>query len=860
MTDILFTANGASATALVSGELTAGMVGVPARFSFDSDWAGLNVIAVFEGSCVSKSVPLLDETSVTVPWECLVKANTRLRIGAEGRKSDGSVVIPTVWANVDYIKEGAKATDDLGNPPTPGIYDQIMAAIEAGKLKGEKGDQGDTGAQGPAGPAGPQGEKGEKGDKGDSPAIADDLYTKDSTVALSANMGAYLREKTETDLLTVQKDLEAQVKERVKTVNGVAPDENGNVEIEIGGGGSAIDYDKTVKAVNHRGYNSVAPENTIPAYILSKQMGFNYVEADISFTSDGVAVLLHDATIDRTSNGSGNISAMTYADVLQHDFGSWKSAEYAGTKIASFEEFIAVCRGIGLHPYIELTNNGAYTESQIQGLVDIVKSYGMADKVTWISFTHTYLGYVKSVDPSARLGLLCWSDWTFDYVSGTVQTLKTDTNEVFLNVNSAWAVENYAQSKDAGIPVEVWTVNSEDEIKNLNPYVSGVTSDNLIAGKVLYDKYMEHSKPVAPTTYSVTNNLTNATNSNSTAKVAENAAYTASITAADGYTLSAVTVVMGGVDVTASVYSNGTINISAVTGNIVITAVAVETESEVATYTITNSLTNVSSNNSTASVTENASYTATLTAGEGYNLDSVKVTMGGTDITAAAYANGVVNISAVTGNVVITATAVKAPAEPVLLHNWDLTSSMTDTVGGVVATTTGTQDSNGLTISKMAQYCDFGEVYGLDRTFELDVVSSVMSRGVNNGYGRLLMVDTDTETGTGGSGLIHGGNDERQGWQFYAYNNGGWGGLINPQLNSTKEDCYGRGLLDGKTVQMYVSAEKIATLYVDGVEMGSCPFAFIDYPGGHIYMGASIGDILYTTIVTGFRVYSGLHI
>ena len=242
MTDILFTANGASATALVSGELASGMVGIPVRFSFDSDWDGLNIVAVFDGGGQRISVPLLTDMEAVLPWEVIAKANTRLRIGAEGRKSDGSVVIPTVWANAGYIKEGAEATDDLGNPPTPGIYDQIMAAIEAGKLKGEKGDKGDPGEQGPVGPAGPQGEKGENGDKGDTPDIADDLDTKDSTIALSANMGNVLRNKIDKDLLTVQKDLEAKVKERVKTVNGIAPDENCNVIVAGGSGGVTDEY------------------------------------------------------------------------------------------------------------------------------------------------------------------------------------------------------------------------------------------------------------------------------------------------------------------------------------------------------------------------------------------------------------------------------------------------------------------------------------------------------------------------------------------------------------------------------------------------------------------------------------------
>ena len=112
--------------------------------------------------------------------------------------------------------------------------------------------------------------------------------------------------------------------------------------IDSGGTGSAIDYDKTVKAVAHRGYSSTAPENTLPAYKLAKQNGFNYVECDVSMTSDGVPMLLHDATINRTSNGSGTLSQMTYAEVREYDFGSWKSSAYAGTVIPTFEEFIAL--------------------------------------------------------------------------------------------------------------------------------------------------------------------------------------------------------------------------------------------------------------------------------------------------------------------------------------------------------------------------------------------------------------------------------------------------------------------------------------------------------------------------------------
>lgn len=250
-----------------------------------------------------------------------------------------------------------------------------------------------------------------------------------------------------------------------------------------------LNYDANVLSVNHRGYSTEAPENTLPAYILSKQKGFNYVETDVSFTSDGVAMLLHDATIDRTSNGSGTLSNMTYAQVRQYDFGSWKNAKYAGTKIPTLDEFLYLCKAIMLHPYIELKSNGGYTQAQIEGVVDAVRAHGLRGKVTYISFADSYLAYVKNYDTEARLGFLASSANTSHIA--TCKSLMTSNNKVFYDVNygginqeisTAFAAEN--------IPVEAWTVNSASAMLGLNKYVSGITSDNLIAGKVLYDSAM----------------------------------------------------------------------------------------------------------------------------------------------------------------------------------------------------------------------------------------------------------------------------------------------------------------------------------------------------------------------------------
>lgn len=251
-------------------------------------------------------------------------------------------------------------------------------------------------------------------------------------------------------------------------------------------------FGENVKGVNHRGY-STAPENTLPAYKLSKQMGFKYCECDVSMTSDRVPVLLHDDTINRTArNADGteisetiNIGSITYEEALEYDFGIYKSSDYAGTKIPKFEDFIILCRNLGLHPYIELKTAGGYTESEIQNLVDIVHACGMDGKVSWISFGAGLLTYVKNYDSSARLGYVV-GDVDASVIT-TAQGLKTANNDVFIDAGSALTAEEVSLCSAADIPLEVWTVNSESTIQSLDPYVSGVTSDKLIAAKVLYD-------------------------------------------------------------------------------------------------------------------------------------------------------------------------------------------------------------------------------------------------------------------------------------------------------------------------------------------------------------------------------------
>ena len=242
--------------------------------------------------------------------------------------------------------------------------------------------------------------------------------------------------------------------------------------------------DDTVKAVAHRGYSAEAPENTLPAYVLAKKKGYSYCETDINFTSDGVPMLLHDDSINRTSTGQGNLRDLTYAQVRTYDFGAWKGAQYAGTKIPTFEEFLQLCFKLGLHPYCEWKQGLPITNERAQLLANIVRSCGMRGKMTYISFSYDALVKLMEFDPYARLGFLASADTN---TINMTNALKTGTNQVFLDCDyGSLSREDmtYAQSKD--VPVEIWTVNDSTVLANYAKWgVSGITTDSLNVRQIL---------------------------------------------------------------------------------------------------------------------------------------------------------------------------------------------------------------------------------------------------------------------------------------------------------------------------------------------------------------------------------------
>ena len=129
MTQVFMEITGAQGRAKKTGLLTAGMVGVPVQFSFSPEWAELNCLAVFRAGEVKKDNAITDGRSV-IPAEVLQQPGQRLYLGVEGRSKQGDVVIPTVWAEVGQILDGAQAANDPALAPTPSQFERFMAQVE----------------------------------------------------------------------------------------------------------------------------------------------------------------------------------------------------------------------------------------------------------------------------------------------------------------------------------------------------------------------------------------------------------------------------------------------------------------------------------------------------------------------------------------------------------------------------------------------------------------------------------------------------------------------------------------------------------------------------------------------------------
>jgi glycerophosphoryl diester phosphodiesterase len=158
--------------------------------------------------------------------------------------------------------------------------------------------------------------------------------------------------------------------------------------------------------VAHRGWSGKAPENTKAAFQLAiDHEAITAIELDVHLSKDGVPVVIHDDTLERTTNGSGRVADHTACQLQSLDAGSWFGPEFAGEGIPLLEEVLLMAKG-RKKLFIELKQMGgcyAGLEEQVAGLI---QKHGLLEEALIISFDHQSLRKLKAIDARLQTGLL----------------------------------------------------------------------------------------------------------------------------------------------------------------------------------------------------------------------------------------------------------------------------------------------------------------------------------------------------------------------------------------------------------------------------------------------------------------------
>ena len=148
----------------------------------------------------------------------------------------------------------------------------------------------------------------------------------------------------------------------------------------------------TVIQYLHRGAYFNAPENTLSSMTYAKKLGYTHIEFDVQFTSDNVPIVIHDHTLDRTSNGSGKVSDFTLEQLKELDFGSWFNNLFAGETIPTLDEMVKHCKKLGLNMYVEL-KDVVNTKERVDLVYNIIRKNGMLSHTIFETYIDVPISY-----------------------------------------------------------------------------------------------------------------------------------------------------------------------------------------------------------------------------------------------------------------------------------------------------------------------------------------------------------------------------------------------------------------------------------------------------------------------------------
>lgn len=169
------------------------------------------------------------------------------------------------------------------------------------------------------------------------------------------------------------------------------------------------------RVIAHRGGAANAPENTLAALREAARTGVTWVEVDVSLLGDGTAVLFHDDTLDRCTDGSGRLVDCAFADLERLDAGRWFAADFAGERVPTLAQAIAEAEELGLSFNLELKVHKYESEALVRSVVRVFEDSRFPPERTFVScLDHASIELLHGLHPPVPRGLLfgvltrCW--------------------------------------------------------------------------------------------------------------------------------------------------------------------------------------------------------------------------------------------------------------------------------------------------------------------------------------------------------------------------------------------------------------------------------------------------------------------
>ncbi len=210
----------------------------------------------------------------------------------------------------------------------------------------------------------------------------------------------------------------------------------------------------------HRGASGYAPENTLISFKKAEEMGADGIELDVQMSKDGVLVICHDETIDRTSSGTGFIKDMTFRELRSYNYNK-THPEYEHADIPTLEEVLAMVKPGRMIINIELKTGIFFYPGIEEKVVELVRKYGMEDRVIYSSFNHYSARHIHDIDPKARTAFL-YEDGPIGMPEYAHRHGVNAIHPALYNLQYENIMEDAAKY---GLEVNVWTVNTEEYVR-----------------------------------------------------------------------------------------------------------------------------------------------------------------------------------------------------------------------------------------------------------------------------------------------------------------------------------------------------------------------------------------------------------